>query len=282
MQKGSLSLRSRFLALSIRKFIDHSVKVIAAVPDGEPDLDSGTLGIFAHCRVDIMKFSPTFWNSFGYAIGNKLDAACLSFKTRYALFLDTDTIFLKNVNLSTLNQINSDVLAANMMGAQVFIGEKAAEYECFAEKMGVNINKIPVRKQNNDGVRLVKFPMFNSGVVLFNVDKGFGPAWRDLTLRVLTSDLSDEIKYPYSDQASLSIALAMERFSYSTLPPRWNLPPSSKKEAELLHYFRFPAALKRDESRWIIARLHKEAERLGFNALGELTLKDLAYFRADQ
>ncbi|MFD1910886.1 hypothetical protein [Halodurantibacterium flavum] len=278
VQKGALSLRARFLALSLRRFMSPYLHLRAAIPEDTPPPDDETLDLLAALGVQFEVFEPDLMKRHAYPIGNKIDAATLPFRTRYALFLDSDMLMMRNFATWKLGE--PQLSARPIFGAQAFAGKGARAIEAFAtERLGIDPAEYAAREPQFSSRAETFFAVCNSGAVLFDTETDFATRWRDVADQVLSSDLPKGLRHPYADQAALALVMAEGRHSFQWLPRFFNSSVSSDRTPILMHYFRFPSALARPDSHAIVLELQEEAARKGFNALGELTVKDLAYFR---
>src|SRR3990170_2749460 len=92
-QKGSLELKGRILAASLRHFCKEKAEIVACMPS-QHAIGENTAGIFKKLNIEIFTFDPHLWPKFDYPIGNKVDAALALTKAtgKRCIFFDTDMI----------------------------------------------------------------------------------------------------------------------------------------------------------------------------------------------
>jgi len=280
VQPGSLSLRGRFLAASLRALLPESQPIHAFLPTRCDLLDRATRRFLDAMAVEVRPFEAELWSRYDYPIGNKLDAARQGFPTRHALFLDTDILCLAAPPLSRLTA--HSLAATGILGASAYAGANAARLDSFAEeRFGITLRP----QRDRRGKPSPGLVLFNSGVVGFDASAGLAEQWHEATVALFESDLPDAVKHPYADQTSLALVAAMRGDETHMLARRWNHPPRFDDKGQLprstifLHYFRFPSLLRSPSLSRRLIELHRQhAEAGGHNLLGELTPKDLYGF----
>jgi hypothetical protein len=274
-QPGSLALRSRFLAGSLRRFAPAGSVLEACVPAGH-DLDATTLAAFEAMGVVVRRFEPEIWRRHDYPIGNKVEAACLPASTPQILLLDSDIVAIRPLLIAELADVKLGMRA--IVGPQVFGPEHRHAIRRFVET-SVRVSDGP-HLQRHLGIRSparVGFPVFNSGVIVFPDGADLARRLRELTVAALESpDLPDAVKRPFADQLALA-CLALEHPECVTvLPERWNCAIVAPPErASLWHYFAFTRLAQTSTGQQLIHSLQEEFAAQGINLLGEWSWRDV-------
>jgi hypothetical protein len=275
-QPGHLSLYSRLLAASLRRFAPPGVVLQACVP--EPmTLDSGTLAAFDRLEVQVTRFEPAIWRAHDYPIGNKVDIAALPADTGHVVVMDSDMIALRPFETDELTGV---VLGMRpIMAPQVFVAENRPGIEAFV-RARVAAAPEPERARLT-AIRTpaeVGFPVFNSGFMVMRSGIGLGERLAELTRAVLAAEaLAPKLRRPFADQLALA-CLALERPGAVTpLEKRWNRHVKTPPEgATLWHYFFFSRLARQPFGQRLLLSLQEEHAARGIDLLGEWSRRDLA------
>jgi hypothetical protein len=278
VQPGSLALRARFLAGSLRRFAPGDSVLEACIPSGYAEIDANTLKAFDHLGVVTSRFAPEISRRYNYPIGNKVDAACLPGETDRVVLLDSDIIAIRPFETAELEAVTLGMRP--IMARQVFVAERRQMIDRFVGK-NVRLARGPaMRRLRSIRTRArIGFPVFNSGVIVFPGRNDLARRFRELTVAVLESgDLDDAVKRPFADQMALA-CLALEHPECVTdLPEHWNCAINAPAErATLWHYFSFTRLATTPEGRATIFSLQDEYEQYGINLLGEWSRRDVMH-----
>ncbi|MDH6267261.1 hypothetical protein M2360_002658 [Rhizobium sp. SG_E_25_P2] len=276
-QPGVLSFKSRLLAASLRRFAPEGVKLVACVPAHLNKLDALTVGTFDRLGVQIKEFNADLWSKYNYPIGNKLDASVLDFSTRYAMFLDSDMLAMRKLEIWRLP--DCAMSARSIMGRREFTLENAPVLKDFLLK-NCKLDESAFANASDDGFTSeVGFPVYNSGLVIFDVTSGFQHRWRELTCAVLENEqLPKGFKYPLADQTALAATALEIGSSFTLLKNVWNMNINVRKKVPFIyHYFGFMRLFQDKNAFNLVKELQKESSKLGLPILGEIGEKDLVF-----
>jgi hypothetical protein len=276
-QPGSLALRARFLAASLRRFAPEGSVLQACTPAGA-ELDGTTRAAFDRLGVVVTGFEPEIAKRYDYPIGNKVEAACLAGGTGRTLLLDSDIVAVRPFETTEL----ADVVLGmrTIMARQVFGPPHRAGIRRFvARHVRVGSGPALARLEATPTRARVGFPVFNSGAVLFGGRDDLARRFRELTVAVLEArELDDAVKRPFADQMALA-CLALEHPECVTvLPEHWNCAINAPVErATLWHYFSFTRLAQAPAGRQLVFSLQEEWKRHGINLLGEWSGRDVVH-----
>lgn len=276
-QPGGLSLKSRLLAASLRMFGPKDLKLVACVPAHLNNLDDLTVKTFDSLRVEIVEFEARIWKRYDYPIGNKLDAAALNFSTRYAMFLDSDMFAVRKLEFWRLPQCS--LSARPIMATQAFTEENASVFREFVN-LNCKVGDIPLGKYDDTGFpSQVGFPIYNSGLVIFETSRGYQRRWWELASAVLEfKQFPERLKYPFADQTSLAVAALEAGTSFKILKNKWNMNINTAgKDPYIYHYFGFMRLLRDQRAYQLVKKLQRETKKRGLPVLGEISEKDLLF-----
>lgn len=277
VQPGSLALRARFLAASLRRFAPKDSLLQACMP-ATAELDATTKAAFDRIGVAVTAFEPEIATKYDYPIGNKVEAACLPGGTGRTLLLDSDIVAVRPFEAT---ELEGAVLGMRtIMARQVFGPPHRAGIRRFVAKhVSVASGPALARLKATPNRALVGFPVFNSGAVLFAGRDNLARRFRELTVAVLEArELDDAVKRPFADQMALA-CLALEHPECVTvLPEHWNCAINAPVErATLWHYFSFTRLAQTPAGRQLIFSLQEEYKPYGINLLGEWSGRDVVH-----
>lgn len=218
-QEGGLEAKAMLLAASLRNFLPPEHDLVAALPTpasrwGSPS--PATLAVLDRLSVRtariVNRISPD------YPIGNKIDCLAVATACRRIVFLDSDMLLLRPLELAPLAAPRLAAVPAS--GAHVELHDWARFYRA----CGLPPPPASMRTLLSDEPTP---PYFNSGFVA--VESAVAPVladeWSACATRLLADDdLPPTVRHRFLDQITLPIAAARLGIEAVPLPPEWNFP----------------------------------------------------------
>jgi hypothetical protein len=218
-QQGELEAKAMLLAASLRHSLPPGHELVAALPApasrwGSPS--TATLAILRRLSVRMVEIVNRV--SPDYPIGNKIDCLAVETSCRRIVFLDSDMLLLRAVDLAPLTAARLAAVPAS--GAHVTLDEWALFYRA----CGLPPPSVLTRTLLSGELTP---PYFNSGFV--SVDAALAPAlaeeWSGCATRLLAdAGLPRSVRRRFLDQVTLPIAAARLGIDILALPPEWNFP----------------------------------------------------------
>ena len=218
-QQGDLETKALLLAASLRRSLPSRHELVAAIPTpasrwGSPS--PATLAILRRLSVRtveiVNRVSPD------YPIGNKIDCLAIETSCRRLVFLDSDMLLLRPIEIAPLTA--APLAAVPASGAHVGLDDWARFYRA----CGLPPPSVLTRTLLSGELTP---PYFNSGFV--SVDGALAPAlsdeWSACAARLLADDdLPRTVRQRFLDQITLPIAAARLGIDIGPLLPEWNFP----------------------------------------------------------
>ncbi|MEL6582459.1 MAG: hypothetical protein AAFQ36_01385 [Pseudomonadota bacterium] len=218
---GKYEWQSVLLTASLRQFASGVEHVTAFVPQRRVSVISPKVLAFQErmgVAIDTLQDNDAFFAS-RYDHGNKVLAAQAMSGRGDALFLDTDTVFCRETDVSVA--LGEAFLAGVSTKGQLWATRKTAKWAELLNAAGY---------PPSDGEALEQtLPHLNGGVIFFRDQRVFGPtgdqtlgeAWLDMASRIDRLEFQD--RRPWVDQLSLCIVARMlPPESVRTLDDSWN------------------------------------------------------------
>ena len=259
---GVESLQGRLLVLSIRKFISKTIRIIAFRPPHSLSLTDDTLSLFDEMNVETIMTSPKLYYKYGDRSLRKIDFLSNGTFFENILLLDPSLIFIKTADLADLIPNNIDFLAQTAFKKEVV-------------SRGDLISLIKRSPWYRHSFQMVEPFLYNDGAVFVGGESNFSKNWESVTSWILSDKDSAENIRSRATQIALTVIFSLGLNSASHLPRGWNCTPNAIRDAVLVNYFSSGIALKSAMVSRIFENLSGEADEVGLNALGELTIKDL-------
>ena len=152
-----------------------------------------------------------------YAIGNKLAALGVETCAPCTLFLDTDVIITRQINIDTLLSYGYAAKIADGLSYNTW----DAVYDLF--KLSLPSGKFDKTTMSNE----LTFPYYNAGMLLIPNGKQFSSEWIRIC-QIIDSSPNVLNKYPWLDQIGLPIVENLLGVNFRRLGNEWNFPANWK------------------------------------------------------
>lgn len=251
-QQGEIELKAVLLAASLRLHVRGDCDLVACLP--EPHQTWGTPSAATRRCLDALGVRVAATANpigAGYPIGNKVGAAAVATDADRVLFLDSDILCLRELDLDAC-------FAGGFLAKPADLATFSAPASTWARLYGLFHLPAPTRRVTATVSGDAMWPYFNAGVVAFGNDSGFPAAWADCC-RVIDREPDVPGKRPHLDQIALPIAAARCGLEFTPLPDRLNFPahlvPLSA-DAPILCHYHWPDVLRREPTLLgLVARL---------------------------
>ncbi|MDB4019682.1 hypothetical protein N9491_03615 [Planktomarina temperata] len=251
-----IAASAALLATSIYDHNKDGVTQIAYVPNARWDtLPTSLRDVLDLCGVRIEKLpdAPVQWRR-PFPHGNKILAAAQPRKGSYGLFLDSDMICIRPMDLCAIKDISTVAMVPeNTPNWSLNQDRWKAVYGTF----DIPLPTSTVRSVRDEKVDML--PYFNAGFVFFpeqaiKSGKTFGQLWMD-TAYTIDNESPVGGKRPWLDQISLPVTIARYDMNYNAISDDYNFSINrrvydSARVPCVLHYLRWrwikewPPALK--------------------------------------
>lgn len=238
VHKGNLETQSLLLAASLRFFNQKNFNLIACVPNNISSdknfITQQTENYLNDLNVNIKDIQNPINST--YLIGNKL--RCLNATiAEHRLFLDTDILCAKELNLPTLKSNEIAVKPADRKTYQWNTEQWQYAYKKYAHNILRDDETI-----FSSAFREPMLPYFNAGVIYINGCHDFSHTWSQIAKAIDNDDLLKE-KRPWLDQLTLPLAIKKLDLDTHLLSEQHNFPANIKavnpdKGLEIIHYHR--------------------------------------------
>lgn len=261
-QQGELEAKAVLLAASLRRHLPRTHDLVAALPTPEsrwgrpaPETLTALERLSVRTAEIINRVSPD------YPIGNKLD--CLAVKTdcQRLVFLDTDMLLLRPVDLAPL----ADARLAATPASHAHV--EADDWARFYRACGLPPPRLAMRTLLSDESTP---PYFNAGFI--SVEAGLAAdladAWSHCAGTLLADDLPPRVRRRFLDQVSLPLAAARLGLEIQSLAATWNFPSWDLKIGDgplpaFYHYQQLGRLLEESATRVAFRQLLSAAPDVG-------------------
>jgi len=243
--KLDIETKSYILINSLRKY--HDDKIIAMIPDyvknNDYDISIKTKQFYNDNNIDIIYFTNPLLNEntikhkrillfnkiYAFKYINLLYSNFVNNNNKKFIFCDTDLYFNKKLI------ITEDILNSNF--AAVLSDSEDGYNDKLIEKYNLNILLNGYFSLNNKFE--FKFPYFNSGLFIFNINNQLSDLWIEYSNDLLKYD--DKDIYPLEEQIALSIAVnKISNINFLVLDRTYNysihLLKIDSKDSKIIHY----------------------------------------------
>ncbi|MFH5776900.1 hypothetical protein ACHFJ0_21855 [Paracoccus sp. NGMCC 1.201697] len=260
--RGAASLRQRLLVLSVRKFLPKSVRILAVIPKHAVSLNSDTIELYEALDVEIRSIATPLYFKFNDRGLIKIDYLKSEQPSGRVILLNSGCIFTSRPEISDLKESKNVFLANHAFG-------KSDEAEKLASEAQ---NRLQQSKPNEDKKSI---PILNSGVVIYDGESSFADTWSNNCAEVVKRNIGGSFGLKAAEQIGLSLTALDDKLVLKNLPLKWNMTPRNSAQATLVQYFDFATLIREKHALATVEDLSSEADELGLNALGELTIRDL-------
>lgn len=218
-QQGELEAKAMLLAASLRRFLPPGHELVAALPTPASRWGSPSPATLAGLqRLSVRTTQIVNWVSPDYPIGNKIDCLAVETTCRRTVFLDSDMLLLRPVDLAPLTSARLAAVPAS--AAHVGQDDWARFYRACGLPPPAVVTRTLLSGEPTP-------PYFNSGFV--SADRAIASAladeWNECATRLLAGgDLPRSVRHRFLDQVTLPIAAARLGVDIVPLPPEWNFP----------------------------------------------------------
>lgn len=218
-QQGDLEAKALLLAASLRRHLPQMHEIVAALPGPEALWGTPSPAILdALERLSVTTVATVNRISPDYPIGNKIDCLTVGTSCRRIVFLDTDMLLLRSVNLGGLKGPRLGAVPAS--AAHV----RQEDWARFYADCGLPQPQPEMRTLVSNELTA---PYFNSGFLV--MESGLASAladqWSECAIRLLgRSDLPQVVRSRFLDQVALPLAAARLGIEITPLAKDWNFP----------------------------------------------------------
>ncbi|MGA0617671.1 hypothetical protein [Paracoccus sp. KR1-242] len=260
--RGAASLRQRLLVLSARKFLPKSVRMLAVTPKHAVTLSSDTIDLYEALDVEIRPIATPLYFKFNDRGLIKIDYLRSEQPSGRVILLNAGCIFTSRPEINDLKQSRNVFLANHAFS-------KSDEVEKLASEA---LTRLPQSKSKDDKKSL---QILNSGVVIYDGDSSFSDAWSNNCAEIVRRNLGGSFGIKAAEQIGLSLTALDDELVLKNLPSKWSMTPRNSAQATLVQYFDLATLIRDKHALATVEDLSLEADELGLNALGELTIRDL-------
>lgn len=235
---GKIEWQSILFASSFLKFANSDyIDLVAYAPNDRIDqIDETVIKFHQANNIKIEVFENTSPFVSLYPLGNKILASALSKEADYSLFLDTDTLFMKKVDLVG-KFCNGNILGRDAPAKPWSKNEDS--WQVIAKHFNIELKE--AYKFSNGYL-----PYLNGGVLGFptRLPNGeyLGESWLRTAIEIdHVIDVTD--KRPWLDQVAFATTIMLSNIQVDRLPLDWNFSINSKANKEtvgfntnILHY----------------------------------------------
>lgn len=273
-QQGALEAKAVLLAASLRRYLSVEHDLVAALPTPRQQYGTPSKAALTSFEQLSVRTTPIINRiSPDYPIGNKIDCLAIETDCPHLIFVDSDVMLLRPIDLSPL----SGTRLAAVPASRTQIGKD--HWEQFYLEFNL---PIPPTSMHTLISKELTLPYFNSGflVVESKIAASLANAWADCALKLRRrSDLPERIRNRFLDQVSLPIAAARLGIDILPLGPEWNFPSWSMKIGDtalpaFFHYQKLPKLLEETVTKDILFSLVKSKPSIAdaiFHAFNAVT-----------
>jgi hypothetical protein len=229
---GELELKAAFLIFSLRKYLQGNYQIYLGIPGKNDFVSDPSPYFFSYCsalQVQIFKFRNPYLEDKkkleeGDLVSNKIFVCCENFKEEYVVFLDTDTVLIREFNIEEL------VARTNSIKLKPANRANIRHWPGIYKAMGLPMpGKVVVSSID----QVLMPPYFNSGVIVLNREyrAEIIESWRKYFYLLSEEKITKQGRYPlfHRDQIALALAIVAGKLEYTLLEEKYNFPVRGKK-----------------------------------------------------
>lgn len=218
----ALTIEALLLSASVRRHMPE-VDLIAYCPEEKAERLPPQLREYLDATSTQLKLMPTEGVfSPHYKQGNKLIASAQPRPHAFTIFLDTDTVLWRGIDLAGM--VGAGVVAAAPEGRYTW-GKPDGHWQRAYSTFGMDVPEDRIRLARTQALSP---PYFNAGVVTFpNAPvagfENFAACWLETALELDKPEHEVPTRRPWLDQIALPIAISRAGLEYRVLDDRFNL-----------------------------------------------------------
>jgi hypothetical protein len=229
---GDLEIKAAFLIYSLRKYLKGKYSIYVGIPEENRHISAPSPMFLSFCKSQ-NAITYVFENPYvakketlvdGDVVSNKIFACQHNFEEKYVVFLDTDTVLLREFDVKDL------VDGSAMLKLKPANRANIRQWQEIYDTAKI---KIPIQRVFSGIDKVEMPPYFNSGVIVMNskIIKKLTTYWQKYFLWLSEEKASKELRFPlfHRDQIALALAIADIKIEFELLRENFNFPVRGKK-----------------------------------------------------